>query len=100
MDGVCDGWGSHEVSLAGCEGVRELEDGYEYVFPGGEEWTWGLTRFVAAERECCRFLSFEILFEPDMGQILLRMRGPAGTREFLAGQLDEGFASKHSLKTG
>ncbi len=86
--------------LSGCEDVRELEDGYEFVFPGGEEWIEGLARFVAFERECCRFFAFEILFEPDLGAISLKMRGPAGTKEFLAGQFTEEFARKHSLKRG
>jgi hypothetical protein len=72
--------------LGRCEDVRELEDGYEFVFPGGEEWIERLTRFVASERECCRFFAFELHFEPDLGPVSLRMRGPAGTKEFLAGQ--------------
>jgi hypothetical protein len=87
-----------EISRAlfsGCESVRELEDGYEFVFPGGEEWIEGLARFVAEERKCCRFFTFEFLFEPDLGPVSLRMRGPEGTREFLAGQFTEEFASQH-----
>jgi hypothetical protein len=72
--------------LGGCEDVRELEDGYEFIFPGGEEWVERLTRFVASERKCCRFFAFELRFEPDLGPVSLRMRGPAGTKEFLAGQ--------------
>jgi hypothetical protein len=71
--------------FGGGEDVRELEDGYEFVFPGGAEWIERLTRFVASERECCRFLAFELRFEPDLGPVSLRMRGPAGTKEFLAG---------------
>jgi hypothetical protein len=33
--------------FSGCKDVRELEDGYEFDFPGGEEWIEGLVRFVA-----------------------------------------------------
>jgi len=72
--------------FSGCEDVRELEDGYEFVFPGGEEWIERLTRFVASERECCRFFAFELRFEPDLGPVSLRIRGPAGSKEFLAAQ--------------
>lgn len=36
----------------GCQSVRELEDGYEFVFPGSIEWVEGLALFIAAEREC------------------------------------------------
>ncbi len=64
--------------------ARELEDGYEYAFPGDAATTDALLRFVREERECCRFLSFELVFEPDKGPIRLRVRGPEGTKEFLA----------------
>ncbi len=83
----------------GCKSVRELEDGYEFVFPGGEDWIERLARFVASERKCCRFFAFELLFEPDLGAVSLRMRGPAGTKEFLARQFTEEFAGEHSLET-
>jgi len=86
--------------FSGCKDVRELEDGYEFVFPGEDEWTEGLASFVAVERECCRFFVVELLFEPDLGPVSLRMRGPAGTKEFLAGQFTEEFARKHSLGLG
>lgn len=87
---------SQEI-FSGCKNVRELEDGYEFGFPGDEEWIEGLTRFIASERECCRFFTFELLFEPELGPVSLRMRGPAGTKEFLADHFDGEFASKHSV---
>ena len=86
--------------FSGCRDVRELEDGYEFVFPGGEEWIEGLARFVAVERGCCRFFAFELLFEPNLGPVSLRMRGPVGTKEFLAGQFTEELAGKHFLELG
>jgi hypothetical protein len=43
---------------------------------------------VDAERQCCRFLRFEITVEPDGGPIWLALSGPPGTREFLAALLD------------
>lgn len=69
--------------FSGCEGTRELDDGYEFVFPGGAEWAEKLVRFVVSERECCRFFAFELLFGSDGGPISLRMRGPEGTKEFI-----------------
>lgn len=86
--------------FGGCKDVRELKNGYEFVFPGGEEWIERLARFVATERECCRFFTFELLLEPDLGPVLLRVRGPEGTREFLAGQFSQEFAREHSLALG
>ena len=90
---------SHKLFSA-CKDVRELEDGYEFVFPGAQERIEGLARFVASERECCRFFAFELRFEPDLGPVSLRMRGTAGTKEFLAGQFTEEFAGEHSLDLG
>ncbi len=87
---------SHKL-FSGCKDVRELEDGYEFVFPGAQEWIEGLARFVAEERECCRFFAFELLFEPDLGPVSLRMRGPVGTKEVLEGQFTEEFAREHFL---
>ena len=73
--------------FSGCLRTDEFADGYEFVFPGGAEWAEKLVRFVASERECCRFFAFEILFEPDGGPISLRMRGPEGTKEFIVAEL-------------
>ena len=53
--------------FSGCKDMRELEDGYEFVFPGGEEWIERLARFVAEERECCRFFAFEFLLRAGTG---------------------------------
>lgn len=83
--------------FSGCRSVKELEHGYEFAFPGGEGWILALARFISSERKCCRFLTFELLFEPDLGPVSLRMYGPEETKEFLAGQFPEEFARKHSL---
>jgi hypothetical protein len=37
--------------FSGCQRTDELDDGYEFVFPGGPEWAEKLVRFVASERE-------------------------------------------------
>ena len=75
--------------FSGCEGTKELDDGYEFVFPGGAGWAEKLVRFVVSERGCCRFFTFELLFEADGGPISLRMRGPEGTKEFIGAELAE-----------
>lgn len=48
----------------------------------------GIARFVANERKCCPFMTFEIVVEPDGGAVSLRMTGPVGTREVLEAELD------------
>ena len=63
--------------------VGELEDGYEFAFPGDAGWAVRLVEFVVAERSCCPFFRFELDFRPGGGEILLRVRGPEGTRQFV-----------------
>lgn len=38
---------------------------------------------IDAERQCCRFLTFDVTVAPDGGPITLTLSGPPGTREFL-----------------
>jgi hypothetical protein len=43
---------------------------------------------VDIERQCCRFLRFQLTIEPGADSIVLEVTGPEGTREFLDGMLD------------
>jgi hypothetical protein len=43
-----------------------------------------LAATVEAERECCRFLRFDISVEADGGPIWLSLSGPPGTHDFLS----------------
>jgi hypothetical protein len=76
-----------EKILEGCLRVEELENGYEFSFPGSEEWVLRLTEFIVFERECCPLFAFELVFEPEGGPIRLRVRGPEGTKEMVAGMI-------------
>ena len=64
--------------------VVELEDGHAYRFAGGDSLLESLLEFIAAERRCCPFLSFEIAFEPHGGPLWLRMRGSPRVKAFIA----------------
>jgi hypothetical protein len=72
----------HDISGGILERI-ELADGFEFRFAGDEEWLVRLMQFVKFERRCCRFLTFEIVSEPDEGPMRLRLRGPEGTKEFI-----------------
>lgn len=63
--------------------TEELEDGYAFEFDGAAETARQLVDFISAERSCCRFFLFELVFQPGEGSILLRVRGPEGTKEFV-----------------
>ena len=69
--------------------VQTLEDGYEFVFPGSTSWATRLVEVINAERACCPFFAFELCFEPGGGPILLRVRGPEGTKVFVQTELLE-----------
>lgn len=69
------------------EAVVEREDGIEVRFDGSADCLPGIAELVALERECCRFLRFEVVAEPGKGPIRLLVTGPEGTRELLEGWL-------------
>ena len=47
-----------------------------------------VARFVANERKCCPFMSFEITLDSALGPLWLRMTGPEGTRRVLDAELN------------
>jgi hypothetical protein len=46
-----------------------------------------VARFVANERKCCPFLTFELVVMAELGPLWLRMTGPEGTRAVLEAEL-------------
>jgi len=74
------------------EEIVELPDGYAFRFAGADGPLESLLEFIAAERRCCPFLTFEIAFEPHGGPLWLRMRGSPRVKAFIA----EAFNSRIS----
>jgi hypothetical protein len=63
-----------------------LPNGYAIRFcPDALE---AVARFVANERKCCPFMSFEVTLAPESGPLWLRMTGPEGTRSVLDAELN------------
>jgi hypothetical protein len=79
--------GEIEKIFEGCLRVDELENGYEFSFPGSEEWVLRLMEFIVFERECCPFFAFELVFEPEGGSIRLWVQEPEGAKEMVAGMI-------------
>jgi hypothetical protein len=67
---------------------EELPEGHRLRFATSEDVLVIIARAVEAERQCCRFLRFQITVEPDGGPISLELSGPPGTREFISALLD------------
>ena len=69
--------------FARAQSIEDLPDGSRLRFAAAGEIVPLLARAVDAERQCCRFLRFQIVVEPDEGPVTLDLTGPPGTREFL-----------------
>ena len=70
--------------LGSADAHDELDSGHRLAFAASDETLTLIARTVAAERNCCRFLRFQITIEPGDGPVTLELTGPKGTREFLA----------------
>jgi hypothetical protein len=70
-------------------GTEELPDGYAFRVPGDGKSIAIVAQMIAAERECCPFLTFEFVAHPGMGPAIVRVTGPAGTKDFLNAVLCE-----------
>ena len=74
--------------FGGVQQIHELADGYSLIFPGHAEWLARLAEFVAFERQCCPFLTFELICAPAHGPIRLNIRGPEGAKAILQSELE------------
>ena len=63
--------------------TEELEDGYAFRLTGDGKWIGLIAELMAAERECCPFLVFGLVAQPNKGPVIVRVTGPTGTKEFL-----------------
>ena len=72
--------------MASYQKMLELEDGYAFQFPGESEWIQRVVTFIAEERACCPFFTFELQYEPNLGPIWLRLRGRAEIKAVLRDQ--------------
>jgi hypothetical protein len=65
------------------ETADDVSEGFRYRFAATTENLLSIARTIEAERQCCRFLRFELVVEEGEGPIWLTVTGPAGSREFL-----------------
>ena len=73
--------------------TEELQQGYAFRLPGDRRSIGLIAELIVAERECCPFLAFEMAALPNMGPVIVRVIGPAGTKEFLKSVLCKPEAS-------
>ena len=72
--------------MASYQKLQELEDGYAFQFSGEPDWIEKVVAFVAEERKCCPFFTFELRYEPNLGPIWLSLRGSAEIKALLRDQ--------------
>jgi hypothetical protein len=63
--------------------IDELPDGYAFRLPGDRKCIAVAAEMIAAERECCPFLTFTLTARPNAGPLVVQITGPVGTKEFL-----------------
>ena len=63
--------------------TEELGDGYAFRVPGDMKSMAAVVELIAAEHECCPFLTFELTAPPNMGPLIVKVTGPSGTKDFL-----------------
>ena len=65
-----------------------IKDGYQFEFAASSDCLNAIVAMIDAERQCCRFMRFQLTVEPGAGPVRLDVTGPAGTEEFLAGLVE------------
>ena len=63
--------------------MTKIPAGYRLEFAAEPNTLSLLATMIEAERQCCRFLRFDLRVEPDVGPISLELTGPEGTQAFL-----------------
>jgi len=67
---------------------HDLPDGYRFRFGPDAEILQRIARAMGAERQCCRFLRFQLTIEPGEGPVVLDVTGPPGSQDFLGAMID------------
>jgi hypothetical protein len=63
--------------------TQSIPNGMRLRFKASSGMIQAIAATIDAERQCCRFLRFDLMIEPDAGPIWLTLTGPAGAAEFL-----------------
>jgi hypothetical protein len=65
---------------------EEIDEGLRFRFSADA--LPAIVATIDAERQCCRFLRFDVTVEPDGGPVWVTLSGPPGTRDFLAALIE------------
>lgn len=73
-------WGELETRRIG---IKELDNGYQYQFPGDTETLRLINEWVIMERKCCPFLTFSVIASNVDESVLLQLTGNEEAKAFL-----------------
>ncbi|TBL80472.1 hypothetical protein EYB31_08665 [Paenibacillus thalictri] len=73
-------WGELEMRRLG---ITELENGYQYAFPGDTETLRLINEWVSMERTCPPFLTFTVIAGNVDEPLLLKLTGHEEAKAFL-----------------
>ncbi len=65
------------------EEFHELPEGYKFRCPSDESTVLNLAEFIALERLCCPFFTFNLEVEANSGPVWLYITGPEGVKDFI-----------------
>ena len=60
-----------------------VAEGFRWRFAPGSDLLAAVVQAIDRERQCCRFLRFQLTVEPDTGPVWLEVTRPQGTAKFL-----------------
>ncbi|TMV45187.1 hypothetical protein FE783_30390 [Paenibacillus mesophilus] len=86
-------WGELETRRLG---FTELENGYQYQFPGDTVTLRLINEWVSMERKCCPFLTFSVIASHIDEPVLLQLTGNEEAKAFLRTDIQ----SNKSIITG
>jgi hypothetical protein len=75
------------------ERIEYVDGGVRLHMPASTDGVASIARVVDAERHCCRFLSFTITAEPDLGAVTVTVTAPPDAQQLLS----ELVASSHDV---
>lgn len=68
--------------------TRTVDRGVALQFPGTMDYAKRVLRFIRSERQCCPFLTFEMIFEPEKRGLWLVLGGDEKATSYIQHQLD------------
>jgi hypothetical protein len=75
-------------AVAAANARHAIQNGFRFEFQADGEVLASIVRMIDAERQCCRFLRFQLMIEPADGPVVLEVTGPAGAQAFLAAMIE------------